>query len=342
MSWMKRGAAGVGVIGVLALVGVGGTWFWATRTVTAVFAQTWESHTVDFPIPFPLAEDELQALRAERLAAAGIEDGADAGDPLAGMDLDAIALERAVARGQHYATSIYACTACHGADLSGGTMIDDDAIGHVFGPNITKGGKTASYTPSDWDRAVRHGILPGGATSIMPVGDFRRMTDHELSDLAAYVGSVAPKPGSDTVRTWGPIGTMLIATGQLVPDVAGVPDHHAPHAVEPPPPTPDATYGAHVINVCMGCHRDGLEGGPMPFGPPDWPPAGNLTPHESGLKGWSFEDFEKALKSGVRPDGRTLQPPMSEMIPFANNMTDTELRAMFAYLQALPPTPKGQ
>ncbi|MCB9679383.1 MAG: c-type cytochrome [Alphaproteobacteria bacterium] len=342
MSRLKLIAAGAGGVGVLVLMGAGSTWMWANSAVTAVFDKDWESHEVDFPIPFPLTEAEKQALRDERTAEMPEPSDGEPVDPLEGVDLDAIAMERAVARGQHYVTSIYACTACHGADFGGGSMIDDGAIGQIFGPNLTKGGKTASYRPADWDRAVRHGILPNGKTSMMPVLDFKRLTDRELSDMAAFIGSLPAKEGGETVRTWGPIGTMLVATGQLVPDVERVKDHMAAHEAEPPVPTPDAAYGTHIINVCTGCHREGLNGGPMPFGPPDWPPAANLTPHESGIAGWSFEDFEKALKTAVRPDGRTLQVPMSELIPFANNMTDTELRAMYAYLVALPPTPTGE
>ena len=45
-----------------------------------------------FPIPFPLTDEEKAALGAQRRAA-----GTSVDDPLAGVDLQAVALERAIA-----------------------------------------------------------------------------------------------------------------------------------------------------------------------------------------------------------------------------------------------------
>jgi mono/diheme cytochrome c family protein len=324
--------------GALLLAGAGGGWMWANARVETVLGATWETHEADFPVPFPLSEAEIAELRESRRASLPPDAPPDA-DPLAGADLGAVALERAQERGKHLANAIFVCTACHGADLAGGTMLDDGAIGKWLGPNITRGGKTAAYKPRDFDRAVRHGVLPSGKTSLMPVGDFREMTDRELSDIVAYLDTMPHAPGSETVREFGPVGTMLIATGKLVPDVAKVADHHATHPVEPPPPGETLEFGKHVSSVCVGCHRDGLNGGPMPFGPPDWPPAANLTPE--GLKGWSYEDFQKAFQRGMRPDGTPLRVPMSEMLGFTPNWTPTEVKALWMYLQSLPPTPTG-
>ncbi len=329
MSWIRTGAIGLGGLLGVGVLGVGATYLWASSQVEAVFAKTWETRTADFPVPFPLTDDEVAALRAEA-------------DSDADLDLDAIALERAIARGQHFTESIYACTACHGADFGGGVMLSDPAIGEVRGPNLTPGGVVADYTVADWSRAVRHGVLPDGTTSIMPVRDYKNLSDRELSDIVAYLGTLPAKEGGETVRTWGPVGTMLIATGQLVPDAYVVPDHHAAQAELPPPVAPDLAYGTHITTVCVGCHRETLAGGPMPFGPPDWPPAANLTPHAAGLAGWTFEQFDTLMRRGVRPDGTTLKPPMSEMIPFAANFTEVEMQAMYTYIAQVPALPTGE
>ena len=34
----------------------------------------------------------------------------------------------------------------------------------------------------------------------------------------------------------------------------------------------------------------------------------NLTPHDEGLGGWSFEDFQRAMHHGRGPDGRAYWP----------------------------------
>ncbi len=321
--FFKIGGAvvGAGVV-VVGLLGAGG-WMWASAAVDAALEQTWETHTIDFPVPFPLTGAEIAELGEEA------------------VDLDALALERARARGKHYVEAVYVCAGCHGADFGGGKMIDDPAIGTWLGPNITSGGKTDGYSVADWDRAVRHGVLPNGKTSLMPVLDFFEMTDHELSDIIAYIESLPPKPGKETVRTMGPIGTMLVATGQLVPDVARHPDHQRAHAVEPPPVGETVEYGRHLTRVCTGCHRGDLEGGPMPFGPPDWPPAANLTMHDEGLQGWTYAQFVAAMQKGVRPDGTPLRVPMVEILPYAANLTETELKAMWRFLESQPGRPTG-
>jgi hypothetical protein len=57
-------------------------YFWAYQVATSRYEKQWTVHTAGFPIPFPLRDDELAALRADRIAA-----GASAQDPMAGVDL---------------------------------------------------------------------------------------------------------------------------------------------------------------------------------------------------------------------------------------------------------------
>ncbi len=61
----------------------------------------------------------------------------------------------------------------------------------------------------------------------------------------------------------------------------------------------------------------------------------------AGLAGWTHDDFETALREGTRPDGTAIVAPMTFVTPYAANMTDVEMRALWTYLQSLPPTPTG-
>jgi hypothetical protein len=63
----------------------------------------------------------------------------------------------------------------------------------------------------------------------------------------------------------------------------------------------------------------------------------NLTP--AGIGKWSEADFMKALRTGVRPDGRILSAVMPW--PYTKFLTDDEIRAMWMYLQSLPPRQAG-
>lgn len=356
MSRMRTGlmvlGAGVGLVGVLA----GGGWLWATSTRDARSAQTFETHRVEIPVPFPLTEAEVAQLRAEKAtqiaAAAPPADpkapktdaaAAPAPDPLAGVDLGAIAMERAVTRGKHLVEARYVCVECHGRDFGGGTMVDDPLVGTLLGPNLTTGdgSRTVAYTTADWDRIVRHGVKPDGTPAIMPSEDFVKMSDRELSDIVAYIRSLPPVEKTVPAVEYGPLFTFLMATGQIQFSAEKHHDHQVAHIVEPPPEAPDAGFGAHLMNVCTGCHRADLVGGPIVGAPPDWAPAGNITPHEQGIAGWTYEDFVKVMRQGVRPDGSAVKLPMAMMVPYGANMTDVELQAMWAYLQTVEPKADG-
>jgi hypothetical protein len=74
-------------------------------------------------------------------------------------------------------------------------------------------------------------------------------------------------------------------------------------------------------------------------GDPSWPPAGNLTPHADGLEAWTYADFVRAMREGRKPDGADLLEPMSTATNFTRNFSDTEIEALWTYLESLPPTP---
>ena len=62
----------------------------------------------------------------------------------------------------------------------------------------------------------------------------------------------------------------------------------------------------------------------------------NLTPDRTGLAGWTSEVFIETIRQGKHAGvGRALLPPMPWQM-YAH-MTDDDLRAVFAYLQSLPP-----
>jgi cytochrome c553 len=135
---------------------------------------------------------------------------------------------------------------------------------------------------------------------------------------------------------------MLLATGKLMVAAEQVTDHQAKHDTEAPVETSAVEFGKHVAQTCVGCHGPGFSGGKIPGGDPSWPDAMNLTPHAEGLGAWSYENFEAALRKGVRKDGTPLRMPMAGMTPYAQKMDDSELKALWAFLQSVPARPTGQ
>jgi len=323
---------GWGLAGVVALALV--AWLWAYEVAKGRYEKEWTVHTAGFPIPFPLSAGELESLRAERILT-----GASPADPLAGLDLQAIALERAVARGRHLVDSRTSCDGCHGKDLGGAAVIDVALVGRWIAPNLTsgEGSVTRGFTANDWDRAVRHGVRRNGKTSSMPAQDFANLTDRELSDIVAYIGSMPPVNRDLGPVKFGPVFAFMIATDPKA-FVAATMDHGKPHAVEPPAAAPSVELGQHIVQVCRGCHGPNLSGGKL-AGDPDMPIVANLTSHETGLKSWTEADFFRALRDGKRKDGTAI----SKAMPWEayGKMTDTELKAVWAYLQTVPALEKG-
>jgi mono/diheme cytochrome c family protein len=246
----------------------------------------------------------------------------------------------AIERGRHLVDSRYGCKSCHGQDLSGGVMIDEPPIGQIFGPNLTmgQGSRAAGYAMSDWDRVVRHGVKPDGTGALMPSEEYFKMSDAELSDIVAYVRSLPPVAAEVAAPRLGPVGRVLVALGKL-PIAAEHPQANATsHAALPPSSAESVEFGGHLAATCTGCHRPNLAGGPMAFGPPDWPAAANLTQHASGLAGWSYEDFDRALTKGVGKDGSKLREPMAGVVAGTKGMSETEKKAMWSYLRSVEAT----
>lgn len=245
----------------------------------------------------------------------------------------------AVARGAHLATAVANCVLCHGEDLGGKVYADAGALGVIAGPNLTRGrgGIGAAFTDADWVRAIRHGVRRDGTSLIvMPSETYVHLSDRDLGALVAYLKQLPPVDRTPPPTRFGPLGRVLLASGRLpllvapkTPRVPAVPDV---------PPDTTAAYGRYLADVggCRGCHGLGLSGGRV-AGPDSLPRAANLTP--AGLGGWTEADFVRAMREGRRPDGSAIDAFMPW--PTLGRMTDAELRALWRYLERVPPRPTG-
>jgi mono/diheme cytochrome c family protein len=92
---------------------------------------------------------------------------------------------------------------------------------------------------------------------------------------------------------------------------------------------------------CLGCHTEAREGAvpyaggralETPFGVFYGP---NITPHAAGLGRWREADFVRAMREGRRPDGAHYFPAFP--YPSFTNITDADLRDLWAHLRSLKP-----
>jgi len=244
--------------------------------------------------------------------------------------------------GRHTAV-IRGCVDCHGDDLGGKVFLEDPAFGRLIASNLTagRGGIGERYTVEDYDRAIRHGVGPDGkALLFMPSHEFNRMSDDDTAALIAYLRSVEPVDSDLPTSRVGPLARALYLKGDLPLLPAELIDH-GDLTRNAPERGPTAAYGGYLATGCIGCHGDGLSGGAIPGVPPDWPAASNITPHADGLARWTEAGFLTALRTGRTPDGRQLREPYMPW-PLYAQMTDDEIRALWAYLQTVEPRPSGR
>jgi hypothetical protein len=245
-----------------------------------------------------------------------------------------------VARGEHLVHSIAGCAAdlCHGGDLGGGKPLVMGPVATLCGPNITPGNLGAAYSDGELARLIKHGIKKDGrSVRFMPAQEIAWLPDADVAAIVSYLRTVQPgdRPnGTTVVKT---LGKVLDRQEKFIMDVARHIDHSKAEQVSTPEPT--AAYGAHVARLCTGCHGEHFSGGPLPGAPSSFAIPLNLTPDTSGLKEWTFADFDKLMRTGVRKNGKQLDALMP--VEAWKNFDDTEMQATWAYLQTLPALPFG-
>ena len=243
----------------------------------------------------------------------------------------------AIERGRHLTIAVGKCTDCHGDNLAGKMISDDPVFARLWSANLTrgKGGVGATYTDNDYVRSIRYGVRANGKPLIfMPSEAYYHFNDSDLGAVIAYVKSMPPVDQETPKPSIGPIARILsvLTPFPLVP--ARMIDREAQR---PAPVAIGVTkeYGEYLLKTggCTSCHNSHLSGGNAIQGVK----VANLTP--AGIGKWSEADFTKALRTGVRPDGRILSAVMPW--PYTKFLTDDEIKAMWMYLQSLPPRQAG-
>jgi mono/diheme cytochrome c family protein len=108
----------------------------------------------------------------------------------------------------------------------------------------------------------------------------------------------------------------------------------------------DIERGRYLTAVadCTACHTDPADSRPFAGGRPVQTPFGtvlaaNITPDEqTGIGGWTLDQFDAAVRQGRRPDGKRLYPAMP--FPYYAKMSRSDVTAIRAYLLTLAPVHK--
>lgn len=238
--------------------------------------------------------------------------------------------QASIARGEHLVNTLMGCTDCHGRKLEGRSLFDDRLFGRIAASNLTagKGGVGGIYRESDWERAIRHGVDPEGKPLIYVMASvYHNVGDEDLHDMIAYLANLPPVDNPLPPTTVGLMSRYLILIDPTLLPAQIINHDHS--EVSAPEPGVSSEYGEYLATACTICHRENFAGG-LTVG------AGlNLTP-SGDLKDWTEADFTHALRTGYTPDGTQLD---SQQMPWLRikKLTDDEIKAIWLYLQSLPP-----
>lgn len=159
----------------------------------------------------------------------------------------------------------------------------------------------------------------------------------KVSGGAPYAPGKGPNAGGDTLVSRGKRlveshdchachTPMKMGAKGPEPDMAMALSGHPQKLVMPPPPKLDGPWG------WVGSNTNTAFAGPWGI-----TYAVNLTSDpDTGIGKWREDEFLGAIKTGKHLGvGRPIQPPM----PWTayKHLSDTQLRAIFAYLQTVPP-----
>jgi mono/diheme cytochrome c family protein len=264
-----------------------------------------------------------------------------------------------IERGKYLANSVCVCMDCHSTrdwskfagPLKPGTLgIGGEAFTEEFGfpgkyysKNITPFA-LASWTDGEIFRAITTGVSKDGRAMfpVMPYHNYGKMDTEDAKAIVAYL------------RTLSPIESTVQASVANFPMniiINTIPQKAIP--VTKPDSSQVLEYGAYIANAaaCIECHTkqdkgEKLKGMEFAGGfefklPQGTVRSANITPHETGLSGWSREAFINRFKiyadsAYKAPDvGDGLQTVMPWLM-YAT-MTREDLGAIYDYLQSIPP-----
>ncbi len=240
-----------------------------------------------------------------------------------------------LARGEHLTNVL--CRECHGPNLAGMAMIDDEGFGKLYAPNLTQGegGIASWYDMEAWDRSIRHGIRHDSTTlMIMPSISFQNLSDGDLQAIVSYIYTVEPIDDVVPDREFVPFIQFLIGAGAFDNALQATLVEHDFTNVPEPDHSDRMAYGdyLHRIAGCNHCHGADMAG--AHDGDPDGPPAPNITPG-GNLGNWTMDEFIIAIREGKTPEGKEMNPMYMPWNSF-KNFTDQELEDIYNYIQSQP------
>jgi mono/diheme cytochrome c family protein len=210
----------------------------------------------------------------------------------------------------------------------------------VTAPNITPDKETGAgkWTDQQFARAIREGVGHDERRlfPIMPYMNFREMSDEDLASVITYIRSIRA------------VRNELVKTQLPEPIKQTLPPAYKVRSVPQPDLSDPVKRGQYLVTIgnCAECHTPfdekqlgrlpgmTLAGGQVMKGPWGEVAAANLTSDPSGISYYDEAMFIETIRNG-----QVKARKLNSIMPWGyfRNMTDEDLKAIFAYLRTLTP-----
>ncbi len=258
-----------------------------------------------------------------------------------------------IARGRYLAMGPAHCWTCHVEDpakvdlnrglpaMSGGLTLELPLMATLRTPNITPDKKTGigRYSDEQLARTLRYNVTPGGH-ALLPYMTYNAMSDADIVAILSYLRSAAPVEKAIPPHELTLLGKAMMRF-MIKPILS---ETHRQYAAAQPDTT--AAYGkylAYSVTNCNGCHTQrgptgAFTGKPFAGGSKEDVKTAtfvvpNLTPDPATgrIYHWSQTAFINRFRAGK------LYP--EEHMPWRSyqQMSDNDLKALYAFLQTLQP-----
>lgn len=272
--------------------------------------------------------------------------------PTQKVELHVASTPERVQRGRKLATML--CAECHmnaaTGRLSGEDMRIDEQFGKIYSYNITQDPVhgIGAWTDGEIAFLLRTGIARDGRYTPPWMAKLPHLSDEDLASIIAFLRSDDPMLAPTKVAS---IKSQPNFFAKFLSNVAFKPFDYPQKPIDMPKPTDQEAFGRYLTwNLdCWTCHSPDFST-VTPLDPPATPGflsggnpvmnaegeailSSNLTPDaETGIGKWTLDEFKRALREGVRPDGRAIRSPMNAY----NQLTDEEVSGIFTYLRSVP------
>ena len=244
------------------------------------------------------------------------------------------------------------CASCHSAPEAegearlhlGGGRSFPSPFGTFVAPNISPHETgIGGWSVEEFVTAMRHGTSPEGEHyyPAFPYVSYAKASVGDLVDLKAFMDALPPVEAQNLPHDVPfPFNVRRLLGGWKL--LFGARDWALAEASDPQ--LERGRYLVEGLGHCTECHTDRnmlggltmsrwLAGAPSPDGKGRVP---NITPHESGLGGWSEEEIVEYLTSGFTPDFDVSSGEMYEVVLNVSQLDPSDRAAIAAYLKAIP------